>query len=874
MVDMPAAGADRPAPALVGRDAEMALLARAFERARSGRPTVVLVVGDAGIGKSSLISAVVGPDDGSPADHVLVTGSGDEAEADLDYGVLEQLARGFPDAGRDPETGAALLPRPGAEPHRVGAAVLRLVDASTLDQPLVVVIDDAQWADRVSLEALTFAARRLRADTVLLCVGCRPDGVDRLPPGLVRLADEAGSRIELGPLDMAAVADLARRALGRPLPPAAAQRLCDHTAGNPLHTRTLLGELPYDALARRETLPAPRSYAGLVLSLVAACSPPAQDMLMALAVLGVRAPLAEVAAVAGVDQPLEVVDELVARGLAQVVSTPTGRVLAFPHGLVHASVADDLSPSRRAALHAAAATVTTGDEALRHRLAAAHGPEPELVDAARRSARNHLATGARTTAARILLDAAPLAATPADSQHLVAIAAGYLVVAGQPLGPLADQMTEMTELTGCAHRSFVLGRLALGRGALAEASRLLARAGDQVGAEPETADLAGPVSDMLAILALHEWRLDDVIAVARRSLASGTNSTMSATLLGHGLALQGSFDEAIEEMSALLADGNPPNVALDGRLGRGITRIWSNDLEGAERDLAEAAATVGDIGTFLTGANVRSYRAELARHHVEAAQAGATASPLMPARLWAAHAGFRLAAAGGDHAEVAAAGDRMVAEGWDAVPEGIHHWRATYVESLVAVGRLDDAAGVAEALTAAAAAVPGDESVAADAARARGIAAAARGDTAAADDAFAAGLELDPDRSRPFERALLELAAGAHQRRTGRRRAAAELLARAGERLDALGAVPWYDRAAREIERCGLHPKRRSEAHDPELTAQERLVAHLVAGGRTNREVASELVISIKTVEHHLSRVYTKLGLRSRTELAARMAPG
>jgi DNA-binding NarL/FixJ family response regulator len=216
----------------------------------------------------------------------------------------------------------------------------------------------------------------------------------------------------------------------------------------------------------------------------------------------------------------------------------------------------------------------------------------------------------------------------------------------------------------------------------------------------------------------------------------------------------------------------------------------------------------------------------------------------------------------------------MVAEGWDAVPEGIHHWRATYVESLVAVGRLDDAAGVAEALTAAAAAVPGDESVAADAARARGIAAAARGDTAAADDAFAAGLELDPDRSRPFERALLELAAGAHQRRTGRRRAAAELLTRASDRLDALGAVPWHDRVAREIERCGLHPKRRSEAHDPELTAQERLVAHLVAGGRTNREVASELVISIKTVEHHLSRVYTKLGLRSRTELAARMAPG
>jgi DNA-binding NarL/FixJ family response regulator len=620
-------------------------------------------------------------------------------------------------------------------------------------------------------------------------------------------------------------------------------------------------------------------------------------------------------------EPLEVVDELVAAGLAQVVTAPTGRVLAFPHGLVHASVADDLSPSRRAALHAAAAEVTTGDEALRHRLAAAHGPEPELVGAARRAAADHLAAGSRTAAARLLRAAAPRAASAADSQHLMAIAAGHLVVAGQPLGTPASALADLADLPDCAHRSFVLGRLALGRGALAEAHRLLARAGDQLAAEPEAAELAGPVSDMLAILALHEWRLDDLIALTRRSLADATESTMSATLLCHGLALRARFGDVEREMSDLLVDGKPPHLALDVRLGRGIARLWSNDLDGAERDLGEAAALVSERGTFLTEANVRSYRAELAyragrwtealdlaeataslvddadeawlrslphgvaafvlaaqgrrepaRLHVEAAWAGATTSPLMPARVWAAQAGFRLAAAGGDHAEVVAAGDRIVAEGWDAVPEGVHHWRATYVESLASVGRLDDALAAAEALAGAAAQVPGDVSVAADLARARAVVASAQGDPLAADEAFAAGLALDPDLTRPFGRALLELAAGAHQRRTGRRRAAADLLAQASDRLDALGAVPWYDRAAREIERCGLNPKRRSEAHEPELTAQERLVAHLVAGGRTNREVASELIISVKTVEHHLSRVYTKLGLRSRTELAARLS--
>ena len=143
----------------------------------------------------------------------------------------------------------------------------------------------------------------------------------------------------------------------------------------------------------------------------------------------------------------------------------------------------------------------------------------------------------------------------------------------------------------------------------------------------------------------------------------------------------------------------------------------------------------------------------------------------------------------------------------------------------------------------------------------------------AADAAFSAGLALDAEASRPFERARLELAAAAHQRRTGRRRAAADLLAHAADTFEALGAAPWVERTAHEVERCGLRPRDRSTARDADLTAQERLVANLVATGLTNREVAAELVISAKTVEHHLGRVYAKLGLRSRTELAAHLAP-
>jgi DNA-binding NarL/FixJ family response regulator len=261
-----------------------------------------------------------------------------------------------------------------------------------------------------------------------------------------------------------------------------------------------------------------------------------------------------------------------------------------------------------------------------------------------------------------------------------------------------------------------------------------------------------------------------------------------------------------------------------------------------------------------------------ARAHVDAATANADETGLMPARLWSLHAALRLAAARADHAEVARLGDRLVADGYDALPEGVHHWRATYVDALEALGRVDDAAGVAREL-AGRSGDPADASVAADAARAAGVVAAAQGRDGDAVAAFESGLALDVVASRPFERARLELAAGAHLRRAGNRRAAAALLGRALARCESLGAAPWATRCGREAAACGLRPRRRAQPDATgALTTQERLVARLVAQGGTNREVAAELVISAKTVEHHLGRVYGKLGLRSRTELAARLA--
>jgi DNA-binding NarL/FixJ family response regulator len=395
----------------------------------------------------------------------------------------------------------------------------------------------------------------------------------------------------------------------------------------------------------------------------------------------------------------------------------------------------------------------------------------------------------------------------------------------------------------------------------------------------------------------------------------------SATMLCFGTAVVDGPVAAAREMARVLARVPSEPVALDARLGLGIAQVYANDLEAARETLTAALAEPRVRGAVLPLVNASFYLAEChyragrwaealdvadavtsmaedsaqdwlavlphgiaafvlaglgedagARERATAATAIADAVGLLPARLLAEHAWLRIGAAAGEPERVVEIGDRIWADDRLRLPEWVHHWRATYAEALIAAGRLDDAEAAVRSAEREARA-GGDVSIAAEAGRARGVLAAAREDDAAAEAAFAAALGLDEAASRPFERARLELAAGAFARRRGRRRAAAGLLTAAAERLRALGAARSLERCERELEACGLQPVKRSEPRDHEvLTPQERLVARLVATGMTNREVAAELVLSEKTVEYHLGRVFRKLGVRSRTELAVLMS--
>jgi DNA-binding CsgD family transcriptional regulator len=208
----------------------------------------------------------------------------------------------------------------------------------------------------------------------------------------------------------------------------------------------------------------------------------------------------------------------------------------------------------------------------------------------------------------------------------------------------------------------------------------------------------------------------------------------------------------------------------------------------------------------------------------------------------------------------------------DAVDEpGFWSWADLYAEALVATGR---AAEADELL------IPHEERAAQRGrlssigrlARARGRVEAASDRPSRAEEAFDRAVTASRQAGYPYERARAELAAGQFLRRAGHRRRAVELLEAAAETFTGLGAEPWALRCATELSGSGLHPTSRRDRDQAALTSQELVVARLAAAGRTNREIAGELVVSVKTVEYHLRNAFQKLGITRRRELGARLA--
>jgi DNA-binding CsgD family transcriptional regulator len=202
---------------------------------------------------------------------------------------------------------------------------------------------------------------------------------------------------------------------------------------------------------------------------------------------------------------------------------------------------------------------------------------------------------------------------------------------------------------------------------------------------------------------------------------------------------------------------------------------------------------------------------------------------------------------------------------------GVHSWRELLGAALVTLGRPEQAAEHAAALDRQAQQL-GLPSARARSLRLRGLAEAAEGQHVAAIGSLERALAEFGPLTQPLDQAIAEADLGGCLRRAGRRRAAAGRFRNAEAALIQLGAAPYLVRIRQELAACGLQPARGKAEDGERLTPAELAVARLVSHGKSNREVASELVLSAKTVEHHLGRIYQKLGIGSRTQLALRLA--
>ncbi len=910
---------DRPEP-LVGRELELRVLEAAAAAAAAGKPRVVLIEGAAGIGKTALLRSFVA----ALSLPLVLWASGDELETTLTNGVVRQLTDGlgagaYP-AMADTSTGSTV----GADPLVVGAALLEMFSGRARDAPLVVVIDDAHWADTSSLQAITFALRRLRTDPVLVLLGARNEDLGRLPPSLRRvLAGETGASLQLRGLDESAIAALCEQQGLGPMTPRASHRLREHTGGHPLHIRALLAEIGPELLADTgdRPLPAPRALSPLILARLASCTAASQRLVLAASILGQHSALGLAARLGEVDDPLAALDEVVGAGLVAPL-VPGGREVVFSHPLVRAAVYHDLAAARRAALHARAAElVEPAVDRLRHCIAAAGTEDDAVAAEAAAMAEAQAERGSWASAAGYFGDASKLSTSRGHREQWALARLESLFLGGET-GEVAPLIAQAEAFPPSPYRSLVLGELALATGRAGDAELLLV-AGWRLCQLPNDAPVAARLAAQLAIVIINQGRANETVEWARRALAlapEGPAATVNPQLmLVLALGMSGRAAEGLAEVGWLAERVVEPGPrVVDAVLARGVLQLWCGDLQAAGEDLAvaaEAARTRSSSHGWIMSLYYRAeceYRlgrwdeaithAELAvsvaqdadlvwtyalTHavaafplagrgawegadaHVRAASDAAVLLGDGASQLWAAVAAARVAQARGDHAAGLSALAPLTGIHWvEGLHEpGIQPWELLYAEALIGAGRLEDADQRLSAVEAHAGLPPGPLGRQA-LSRVRGRLFAEKGMPTEAEAAFRAGL-AGGEGGSPFEEALLRLALGGLLRRKGKRRAALGELQSAYGYFEQLGALPFLDRCERELKACGLVPGPRGQAHRARLSPQELAVATLVASGMTNPQVAAELIVSVKTIEFHLGNVYAKLGVSSRNRLAA-----
>lgn len=917
---------------LAGRELESASIVGLLDAARAGRSSVLVLRGESGIGKTALLELAMERAEGFRVLRVR----GVQSESEIAFSGLQELVgpvtgllAGLPPRQRRVLEGAlALGPPVSGDPLAVRAATLSVLVAAGAAQPLLVVVDDAQWLDRPSAEALAFAARRVGDDAIVVLIA--------VSEGVSSAFDSAGlAELTLeGLREEAALAVMKDRIPGA-ISAAVARQLLTLAEGNPLALQELPAGLSAVELAGREPLREPVPVGtGLERTLARRLTDLTPDGRSALLVLaaGAREDLKTVRkAIEALGVSADALDEAERKGLVKIVEGQVG----FRHPLLRSVVYQHGTARERREAHSALALSANGatDRSAWHLAAAATGPDETVASALEDAAQHAAERGGFDTAARALERAAALTGESGVRARRLLAAANHAHVAGKPAWASAlaveglsgaDSMTvraDLLHIVGVSERMQGSGRRARAMlwDAAAEVcdedpSRAVAMLLDawfsDQSRDLRKAEVTAERAQALARGA--SSALQQLAAAAKRTTAAFRGALPAREVEEHAVAaaLAASFElpPASAEIVAVLSvgadetSGDPTGMggksALEGRIAKArddgeLSILPWLLMAGADVCLRggswnRAVVHLGDAIELAEVTGQRSVRAfalcglarieaarglevECREHTAEACRLAEALDAELVEVVVASVLGLMELGVGNITAAVRhllRCADRADRYGLECPP--VVPYEADLVEALGAAARRAEAVVAAERLQQRAER-SGSEWALAAAARCRGL----LSPTGQFEHEFETALALHQRDPTPFERARTELCLGERLRRARRRADARRPLLSAQEAFALLGAVPWEQRASRELAATGMAVQLSGSGDGVEhLTPQERRIALIVADGATVREAADQLFLSPKTVEAHLGRVYRKLGVHNRAQLARTLASG